>query len=91
MANTRKRIAMEPSSGNVFADIGLPNAQERQAKARLAFEINEIIRGKRLTQAETACRLNIGRATVLRLLNYRLKGFSIQRLRKFLAALRRDR
>ena len=89
MTKTRKRIPVEPSSGNVFADIGLPNPEERQAKARLAFAINEIVRIQELSQAETARWLKIDNATLSALLNYKLKTFPISRLTKFVAALNR--
>ena len=42
MRKAKHRIEVIPSSGNVFADLGLPSAEEKQTKARLAFAINEI-------------------------------------------------
>jgi predicted XRE-type DNA-binding protein len=91
MARARNNIEVEPSSGNVFADIGLANAEQRRMKARLAFAVNEIIHSLRLSNLETAQRLKVDRASVSALLNYQLKGFSIKRLMKFRAALDRDR
>ncbi len=44
-----RKIEVEESSGNVFADIGLPNPEERLAKADLAIRIAEAIRVRRLT------------------------------------------
>ena len=90
MQKTRKRIAVERSSGNVFADIGLPNPRKRQEKARLAFAINEVIRNRELSLGETARSLNVDRADVSALLNYRLKTFSVARLKEFLAKLGRE-
>ena len=49
-----KRIEVEEGSGNVFADIGLPNPEERLAKADLAIRIGEAIRARRLTQTRAA-------------------------------------
>jgi predicted XRE-type DNA-binding protein len=49
-----KQIEVEQGSGNVFADIGLPNPEERLAKADLAIRISETIRARRLTQTRAA-------------------------------------
>jgi predicted XRE-type DNA-binding protein len=77
-------------TGNVFADIGLPDANERQTKTRLAMAINEIIRGRRLRQIETAKLLGIPQPKVSALSNYRLDGFSVEKLMSFLTALDQD-
>lgn len=81
---------MVPSSGNVFADLGRPNAEEKQTKVRLAAAINELVRRKQLSQAMAARRLKINQPKVSALLNYRLQGFSVERLMRFLTALDRD-
>jgi len=90
MAKTRNKAKIVPSSGNVFADLGLPNAEEKQAKVRLAVAINEIIRAQQLSQATAARRLSVNQPKVSALLNYQLQGFSVERLMRFLAALDRD-
>ena len=53
--------AIEHGSGNVFADLGLPDPGERQTKARLALALNRIIKGQGLKQAETARLLGVPR------------------------------
>jgi predicted XRE-type DNA-binding protein len=85
-----KRIAVVESSGNVFADIGLPNPEERLAKAGLAIRIAAAIRARRLTQARAARILKIDQPKVSRLLRGRLSGFSAERLMHFLTLLGRD-
>lgn len=85
-----KRIAVEESSGNVFADIGLPNPEERLAKAGLAVRIAAAIRARRLTQSRAARILKIDQPKVSRLLSGRLAGFSTERLIHFLTLLGRD-
>ncbi len=90
MEKTRNRIEVVPSSGNVFADLNLPNAEEKQTKAHLAFAINEIMRSQQLSQAEAARRLNVNQPKISALRNYRLQGFSVERLMNFLTALDRD-
>ena len=54
-----RNIHVEESSGNVFADIGLPKPEERLAKADLAIRIAETIRARRLTQTRAARILKI--------------------------------
>src|ERR1700686_4896420 len=78
------------SSGNVFADLGLPNAEEEKTKVRLAFEINRIIENRRLSQIAAARRLKINQPKISALSNYRIDGFSAERLINFLTALDRD-
>jgi len=90
MAKTKDKTKVVPGSGNVFADLGLPNAEEKQTKVRLAVAINDIIRAQQLSQAVAARRLSVNQPKVSALLNYRLQGFSVERLMKFLTALDRD-
>jgi predicted XRE-type DNA-binding protein len=78
------------SSGNVFADLRLPNAEEKQTKVRLAFAINQIIEDQRLSQGVAARRLKINQPKISALSNYMLEGFSVERLMNFLTALDRD-
>jgi len=78
------------SSGNVFADLGLPGAEERLLKARLAVEIGRAIAGRKLTQAAAAELMGIDQPKVSHLLHGRLAGFSTERLLTWLIALGRD-
>lgn len=77
-------------SGNVFADLGFPDAEERQTKLRLAFAINGIVSARGLTQAAAAARLGVNQPKVSALARYQLDGFSVERLMTFLTALDRD-
>jgi predicted XRE-type DNA-binding protein len=85
-----KVIEAEQRSGNVFADLLLPNPEERLAKAGLAFRIAAILRARRLTQARAARLLQIDQPKVSRLLRGQLSGFSTDRLMQFLTLLGRD-
>jgi predicted XRE-type DNA-binding protein len=78
------------SSGNVFADLGLPDAAELQTKARLCAALNRIVERQHLTQAQVAASLGINQPKVSALLNYKLEGFSVERLMHFLVALDHD-
>jgi predicted XRE-type DNA-binding protein len=90
MGRAKNKFAVVPSSGNVFADLGLPNAEEKRTKVRLAFVINEIMRSRQLSQAGAARLLNINQPKISALRHYQLQGFSVERLMNFLTALDRD-
>jgi predicted XRE-type DNA-binding protein len=77
-------------SGNVFADLSSPDAEERQTTLRLAYALNAIVAAQRLTQAAAAARLGLNQPKVSALRNYKLEGFSVERLMTLLNALDRD-
>ncbi|MDP2124336.1 MAG: helix-turn-helix transcriptional regulator [Parvibaculum sp.] len=77
-------------SDNVFTDLGYADADERQTKLRLAFELNRVIGERGLVQATTADLLGINQPKVSALVNYKLDGFSVERLMAFLTQLDRD-
>ncbi len=86
----QQKIPVTRSSGNVFADLGLPNPEERLAKAQLALEISRILKQRKLTQQAAAKLMGIDQPKVSHLLHGRLAGFSTERLLGFLTALGRD-
>ena len=77
-------------TANVFADLGYPDAEERQTKLRLAYAINLIIAEGHLTQSAAAEALGVNQPKISALLHYKLEGFSVERLMTFLTALDRD-
>jgi predicted XRE-type DNA-binding protein len=79
-----------PSSGNVFADIGIANPGEALVKAKIASVIYDLIKSKDLTQAESAKLLEIDQPRVSDLLCGRLKRFSTDKLFEFLKHLDQD-
>jgi len=83
-------IEFEESSGNVFADLGLPNPEECLAKADFAIQINKLIKKRKLKQKEAAALLGLDQPKVSALSRGRLSGFSIERLFKLLAILNQD-
>lgn len=85
-----RKNSVEEGTGNVFADLGLADAEELESKAQLAYRIAEIIRGRHLTQGEAADVLGATQPIVSNLMNGRLHGFSLERLVRFLNALDRD-
>ncbi len=78
------------SSGNVFADLGFADAGERQTKVRLAVAINAVLQRRGLSQGKAAELLSINQPKVSSLSKYRLEGFSVERLMRFLTSLNQD-
>jgi predicted XRE-type DNA-binding protein len=78
------------SSGNVFADLGIADAGGRQTKVRLVIAINDVLHRRRLSQAKAAELLGINQPKVSALSKYRLEGFSVERLMRFLTSLNQD-
>src|ERR1035441_9054937 len=78
------------SSGNVFADLGFADAGERQTKVRLAIAINDVLHPRGVSQGKAAELLAINQPKVSALSKYRLDGFSVERLMRFLTPLNQD-
>lgn len=86
----KAKITVEKGSGNVFADLGLPNAEREQLKARLTLEIYRLIKERGLTQAKAGEILGIKQPHVSALMRNRSGTFSVERLMEFLTALGQD-
>jgi len=82
--------AITHGTGNVFADLEYGDAEERQTKLWFAQAINDIIVRRRLTHAATVEKLSINELEVSVLANYKLDGFSMERLMIFLTVLGKD-
>lgn len=85
-----QEIKVHPSSGNVFADLGLADSEELLIKAELVRQISELITIRKLLQTEAADLLGIDQPLVSALLRGKLSGFSTERLFRFLNALGSD-
>jgi predicted XRE-type DNA-binding protein len=83
-------IQVTESSGNVFADMGLPEPEGEMTKAQLASHIRQVIKRKRLTQVAAASVMGIDQPKVSALLNGRLTNFSSERLMRLLTSLGQD-
>lgn len=77
-------------TGNVFADLGYPDATERQTKLRLTYALNQVLEQRKLSQAEAAKVLGVTQPKVSALRHYKLAGFSVERLMTLLNALDQD-
>jgi predicted XRE-type DNA-binding protein len=85
-----KNSVVTASSGNVFADLGMPNAEELGTKVRLAASVNAILARRKLTQAAAAKVLGVNQPKVSALKGYKLEGFSVERLMHFATLLQHD-
>ena len=84
------KIKIERGSGNVFADLGRPDAEAHLLKAKLVSRIDEIIRQRGLKQVEAAKLLGLSQPDVSRLLRGNFREYSVERLLRLLLALGRD-
>ena len=92
MANRsgERRETVTRGTRNVFADLGFPDAAERQAKLRLAYALNQVLEAQGLSQADTAKVLGVTQPKVSALRHYKLAGFSVERLMNLLTAVDQD-
>jgi predicted XRE-type DNA-binding protein len=91
---SKRKITKKPGvtegSGNVFADLGLPNADQELMKARLTLQIYRLIKDRDLTQTEAGKILGIPQPHVSALIRNRSGNFSVGRLIDFLTSLGQD-
>ena len=88
--NADRDTSITRGTKNVFADLGYPDATERQAKLRLAYALNQLLDKRGLPQNEAAKVLRVTQPKVSALRNYKLAGFSVERLMNLLLALDQD-
>src|ERR1700730_7233826 len=86
----KRKVRVEEGSGNVFADLGLPNPEQELLKARLTLQIYKIVKARGLTQAQAGENLRVKQPPVSALMRHRAGNFSIGRLMEFLTALGQD-
>jgi predicted XRE-type DNA-binding protein len=88
--NNVRREAVTRGTGNVFADLGFPDAVERQAKLRLAYALNQVLEARKLSQADAAKMLRVTQPKISALRHYKLAGFSVERLMNLLTTVDQD-
>lgn len=85
-----KKNRYEVGSGNVFKDLGIPNAEEHFLKAQLVYRIHAVLKSRGLKQAQAATLLGIKQPDVSKMLRGEFRQFSVERLLRFLVALGHD-
>jgi predicted XRE-type DNA-binding protein len=86
----KNAMTVKKSSGNIFADIGLPNAEDHLVKAQIVATIGSLIKNQKLTQRAAAEKIGLKQPDISRLLDGRFEGFSLERLIALLLALGTD-
>jgi len=86
----KKKVEFEVGSGNVFADIGLPNPEEHLIKASLVLKIDHLMKQRGLKQVEAAKLFGVKQPDVSKMLRGEFRQFSVERLLRFLVALGQD-
>jgi predicted XRE-type DNA-binding protein len=86
----KKGVGYEVGSDNVFADIGLPNAEEPVVKAQLVCKIDGLMRACGLRQVDAAKLFGVKQRDVSKMLRGDFRQFSVERLLRFLVALGQD-
>ena len=81
---------VELGTGNIFADLGLPDPDERHLRVQLALRLNDLLQAEGLTQAAAAKLLGIAQPHISELKNYKLTRFSSERLLHYITLLNRD-
>lgn len=89
MAGT-KPLEKQISSGNIFTDLGLADAEQHLVKAGLVLKIGRIISTRGLTQVAAAKAMGIDQPKVSAMLAGQFRGYSVERLMRFLVALGQD-
>ncbi|HEY1185822.1 MAG TPA: helix-turn-helix transcriptional regulator [Bryobacteraceae bacterium] len=80
----------ETGSGNVFKDIGVPNAEEHFVKAQLVFKIDTILKKRGMKQLDAASLFGVRQPDISKMLRGEFRQFSVERLLRFLVALNQD-
>ena len=86
----KREVKHDIGSGNIFADIGLPNAEEHLIKAQLVYKIHRLMKARGLTQVAAAKLFGVKQPDVSKMLHGDFNQFSVERLLRFLVALGRD-
>jgi predicted XRE-type DNA-binding protein len=90
MSNKKEpAIEFEESSGNIFADLGLEDADELFARAQIGICVFKILKERNLKQREVAALLGIAQSDVSHLMNGHFSRFTTDKLLTFLKRLDR--
>ena len=85
-----RKIEFEVGSGNIFADIGLPDAETHFLKAQIVAEIYRLTKERKLTQSAAGKRMGISQPEVSRMFKGHFQEYSVDRLMTFLTTFDRD-
>lgn len=86
----KAKVEFHESSGNVFADLGLPDSEEMLLKSQIVVELHRAIKLRKLTQTAAAKLIGIAQPDLSNVLRGRFRGYSTERLMRMLTAFGRD-
>jgi len=86
----QRRMKVEIGSGNIFADLGLPDAEDMLLKSQIVMALRRLIEARNLTQTAAAKRIGIGQPDLSNVLRGRFRGYSAERLMRMLTAFDQD-
>lgn len=86
----KRKIKVEAGSGNIFADLGLPDAETHFLKAQIVAEIYRLTNQRKLTQVDAGELMGISQPEVSRMFKGNFREYSVDRLMAFLTAFDRD-
>jgi predicted XRE-type DNA-binding protein len=86
----KAKIEVTESSGNIFADLGLPDSEEMLVKSKIVVELHRAIKSRKLTQTAAAKVIGIAQPDLSNVLRGRFRGYSTDRLMRMLVAFGRD-
>ncbi len=90
MCTKKKLPAHNQGSGNIFADLGLPNAEEHQLKAALVVQLKRLMAEREITQTEAARLVEMKQPDLSKLLRGQFKLVSVEKLMRMLTAFDQD-
>jgi predicted XRE-type DNA-binding protein len=90
MRRSNRRPKVEIGSGNIFADLGLPDAEEMLLKSTIVIELRRLIKLRKLTQTAAAKLIGVGQADLSKILRGRFRGYSEAKLMRMLTAFDQD-
>ena len=91
MMNTKKKLpAHTRGSGNIFAELGLPNAEEHQLKAALVVQLKRLMAEREITQTEAAKMVDMKQPDLSKVLRGHFKLVSVEKLMRMLTAFDQD-
>jgi predicted XRE-type DNA-binding protein len=87
---TKRRSTIEKGSGNIFADLGLPDAEDMLLKSSIVVELRRLIAQRKLTQTAAAKLVAVSQADLSKILRGQFRGYSEAKLMRMLTAFGQD-
>jgi predicted XRE-type DNA-binding protein len=90
MTTEKEPVAIEAGSGNIFADLGLPDAEETLLKSQVVIVLHRLIKARKLTQTAAAKLIGVSQGDLSHILRGQFRGWSVGRLMQMLTVFEQD-